>query len=91
MGIGARREGNDFILPAVDQFGELAHIRADRKIGAVGAAELVRIGVDMDQDLVGMFGGYQGVAIGRRLAEPRPDDRSRSAALIRSTSFGLGP
>ena len=37
--------------PAVEQLGELAHVGADRQIGVIDAAELVWVGMDMDQSL----------------------------------------
>ena len=74
-----------------ERLGEFGDVGADREVGAVDAVEFGRVGMDVDQRLARMVGRDQRVAVGRRLAEPRADTSSRSAALIRATSFGLGP
>ena len=37
--------------PVGDHFGEFAHVGADRQVGVIDAAELVGVGVDVDQGL----------------------------------------
>jgi hypothetical protein len=48
---------------------------ADRQIGAIDAVQFLRVGVDVDQLLAGVIGRDHGVAIGRRLAQPRTHQR----------------
>ena len=73
----AREADQVGVAPVVDHLGELAHVGADRQVGVIDAAELVGVGVDVDQRLAGMVGRDQRVAVGGRLAEPR---RRRRAA-----------
>jgi hypothetical protein len=57
MGFLAGREADEVgIEPVVGHLAELAHVGADRQIGVIDAAKLVRVGVDVDQDLIGVVG-----------------------------------
>ena len=70
----AAREADEVgVDPLVDHLGELAHVGADRQIGVIDAAELVRVGMDVDERLAGMVGRDQRVAVGGRFAEARAD------------------
>ena len=61
------------IIPQRGAFGEFVHAGANREVGGIDAVEFVRIGMDMDQPPVGRGRGRDGIAIGRRLAQPRAD------------------
>ena len=36
------------IAPLVDHLGEFAHVRANRQVGVIDAAELIGVGMDVD-------------------------------------------
>ena len=74
-------KAQQIIFPQGDLFGEFIHLRADRKVDAIDMVELVRIGMDMDQYLVGMVGGDQCIAIGGGLAQPRADGQYQIGIL----------
>ena len=80
MRFGTGGEGRAF--DGVNVGGKFGHVRADREIGAIGHAELGRIGVYVDQHLTGMIGGDERVAVSGRLAEPRADDQLSLMAEI---------
>ena len=71
--LAAREADQVGVAPLVDHLGELAHVGADRQVGVIDAAELVGVGVDVDERLAGMVGRDERVAVGRRFAEPRAD------------------
>ena len=62
-------EAQQIVFPQGDLFGKFIHLRADRQIGAIDMVEFVGIGVDVDENLVGVVGGEDCVTIGGRLAE----------------------
>ena len=76
--------------PVVDHLGELAHVGADRQIGVIDPAELVGVGVDVDQRLAGMVGGDQSVAVGGRFAEPRADGDDQVGVADALLQLGVG-
>ena len=89
MGLRARIEAVEFILPQRRLFGELVHARADRQIGAVHAVHLVRIRVDMHQYLVRMVGRDHRIAVGRRLAQPRAHGNHQIGRLDTLDQLGV--
>ena len=78
------------VAPLVDHLGELAHVGADRQIGVIDAAELVGVGVDVDERLAGMVGRDQRVAVGRRFAEPRADGEDQIGVADALLQLGVG-
>ena len=76
--------------PLVDHLGELAHVGADRQIGVIDAAELVGVGVDVDERLAGMVGRDQRVAVGGRLAEARADGEDQVGVADALLELGIG-
>ena len=78
------------VAPFVDHLRELAHVGADRQVGVIDAAELVGVGVDVDQDLAGMVGRDQLVAVGGRFAEPGADDDQQVGVADALLELGVG-
>jgi hypothetical protein len=89
--IAAGKANEVGVGPLVEHLRELAHVGADRQVGVVDPAELVRVGVDVDQNLAGMIGRDQGVAVGGRLAQASADREDQVGIAMRCWSFGLGP
>ena len=91
VGFLAAREADEVgVLPFVDHLGELAHVRADRQVGVIDVAELVRVGMDVDQRLARMVGRDQRVAVGRRLPEARSDREDQVRVADALLELGVG-
>ena len=92
MRVIAAREAHEVgIDPFVDHLRELAHVGANRKIGVINPAELVRVGVDVDKRLARMLGGDEGITIGRRLAEAWTDRQDQVSVADTLLELGTGP
>ena len=78
------------VVPVGDQLGEFAHVGADRQVGVIDPAELVGVGVDVDQRLAGMVGRDERVAVGGRLAEPRADGKDQVRVAHPLPQLGIG-
>ena len=72
LGPGIERD-HRCIFPQRRTLGEFIHRTAQREIGAIDPAQLLRVGVDVDQQLAGMLERRDLVTIGRRLPQPRAD------------------
>ncbi len=79
------------VAPIVDHFGKLAHVGADRQVGVIDVAELVGVGVDVDEGLAGMVGRDQFVAVGRRFAEAGADGDDQVGVADALLELGVGP
>ena len=78
------------IIPQRGAFGEFVHAGANREVGGIDAVEFVRIGMDMDQLPVGRGRGRDGIAIGRRLAQPRADRQDQVGLFDALDQLGIG-
>ncbi len=78
------------VVPVGRHLGELAHVGADRQVGVEHPAQFVGVGVDVDQQLVGMVGRDQLVAVGRGLAEARADDKQQVRFADALLQLGVG-
>jgi len=76
VGFLARLERHQLgVVPVGRHFGEFVHLGADRQFGLVDPSQFIRVGVDVNQDLVGMVGRDQLVAVGRAFAQSGADDQ----------------
>ena len=66
-------ERRHIMRPQCRHFGKLMRIGADGQVSPINSVEFGRIGMDMDQYLVGMVGRDQRIPIRGRLTEPRAD------------------
>ena len=57
----------------------------------INTAELVRVGMDMDERLPGMIGRDQSVAVCGRLAEPRADGKNQVGLADALLQLGVRP
>ena len=89
MGRCASVERYDVIIPQRRRLSEFGHVGADRQVRAIDPAQLVRIGMDVNQRLAGVFGRDQGVAVGRRLTQPRADGDHQIGLLDPIDQFGV--
>jgi hypothetical protein len=74
MRLLAAREADEVgIVPLVDHLREFAHVGADREVGVINVAELVRVGMDVDEGLAPMVRRDERVTVGRRFPEACTD------------------
>ena len=91
MRVLAGREAHQFgVVPVGRHFAKFAHVGADREVGVVDAAEFVGVGVDVDQQLAGMVGGDELVAVGGRLAQSRTNHDQQVSIADPLLKLGVG-
>ena len=79
------------VVPLVDHLRELAHVGADRQIGMIDVAKLVRVGMDVDQRLSRMIRRDQRVAVGRRFPEASADGQDQVGIADALLQLRIGP
>ena len=81
---------NRGIFPQGRAFSEFVNRSAQRQIGAIDPAEFFGVGMDMDQQLAGVFEARNFVAIGGRLAQPRADCNDEIGVFDPLDQLGIG-